>query len=494
MAVDREYIEAMPGVAGLGGSPWLSSETPGFPVLQGDRTADVVVIGGGMTGTLIARRLARTGRHVALVERRRIGSGTTGHSTAKVTALHGDSWHSLLRDHALEDVRTWAAANVAAVDELSSIAVELGAECGLRGLPAFLVAGDDTASSTFGKQIEALVSVGVRATAVAAPLPFDRPAAMLADQALIDPASFVGAVVSALGAHVDVYEGTPVRSLEHAGTGWRAVGDHGSVSAPVAIMADHFPVHDTGAFFTRLYPYAHHAIEFLPAQPIPEGMWMQVGGDEITLRPTLDLSGTWIAGGQRVRVGSVDDARQAYADLAASVSRLLGECRVVRHWSAHDHETPDGLPFVGEAPLGRNLFMAAGFAGWGMTKSVVASAIIVEAVEGRMHPAAHLVSPSRVPGVDEVAVLTRENVTVGREFVEGHVSSRRRKAHEDSVAGGTCTHLGCETKWNTAEGTVDCPCHGSRFGRHGDVIYGPASKDIEGGPRDRGPAAPAASA
>jgi len=30
-----------------------------------------------------------------------------------------------------------------------------------------------------------------------------------------------------------------------------------------------------------------------------------------------------------------------------------------------------------------------------------------------------------------------------------------------------------------AEGTVDCPCHGSRYGRHGNVIYGPASKDIE---------------
>jgi hypothetical protein len=244
-------------------------------------------------------------------------------------------------------------------------------------------------------------------------------------------------------------------------------------------MADHFPMHDTGAFFTRLFPYAHHAIEFLPSQTIPDGMWMQVGGDEIPLRPTLDPSGTWIAGGQRVRVGSVDDDRQAYTDLAASVTRLLGECRVVRHWSAHDHETPDGLPFVGEAPFGRNLFMAAGFAGWGMTKGVVASGIIVEAIEGRTHPCADAVSPSRAPKVDEMGILTRENATVGREFVEGHLTSRRGKAHEDSVAGGTCTHLGCETKWNLAEGSVDCPCHGSRFGRHGDVIYGPASKDID---------------
>jgi glycine/D-amino acid oxidase-like deaminating enzyme len=480
MAVNREYIETMSGVAGLAGSPWLAAESPGFPALQGDRTADVLIVGGGITGALIARKLGRVGRHVVLVERRLIASGTTGHSTAKVTALHGDSWRALLRDHARDDVRAWAAANLAAVDELSSIALDLHVDCGLRRLSASLVAGDDSASIDFDEQIQALVSAGIPATTGPAPFPFDRPAATLAGQALVDPAAFVVAVISALGANVEVYEGTPVRSLRSSGKGWRAVGDHGSVSAPVAIMADHFPVHDTGGFFTRLFPYAHHAIEFAPSQSIPAGMWMQVGADEITLRPTLDPSGTWIAGGQRVRVASVDDERKAYTDLTASVTRLLGECRVVRHWSAHDHETPDGLPFVGEAPFGRNLFMAAGFAGWGMTKSVVASAIIAEAVEGRPHPAADAVSPSRVPRVDEMGALARENVTVGREFVEGHLTSRRGNAHEDSAAGGTCTHLGCETKWNTAEGTVDCPCHGSRYGRRGDVIYGPASKDIEG--------------
>ena len=165
--------------------------------------------------------------------------------------------------------------------------------------------------------------------------------------------------------------------------------------------------------------------------------------------------------------------------LSASVARLLGECDVIRHWSAHDHETPDGLPFIGEAPLAHNLFLAAGYAGWGMTKSVVASSIIADAVEGRVHPLAETVSPSRVPGTSSAGSLVGENATVGRAFITGHLTSRRGKAHEDSAAGGTCTHLGCETKWNTAEGTVDCPCHGSRYGRHGDVIYGPAAKDIE---------------
>ncbi len=476
--MNREYIETVQAVAGAAGSVWLAADAAEHPTLDGDHTADVLVVGAGITGALVARKLAGTGRRVILLDRRRIASGTTGHSTAKVTALHGNSWRDLLRNHADGEVRSWALANLAAVDELATIAAALGFE-DLRRVPASLVAGDDATSAAFDEQLAALVSAGLPATASMAPLPFDRPAATVASQVLIDPGAFVVAVIAALGSNATVFEGSPVRSLDYHDHGWRATCDHGSVRAPVAIMADHFPVHDTGAFFTRLFPYAHYAVEFVPRETIPDGMWMQFGGEEITLRPTSDSEGTWIAGGKRVRVASGDDEREVYAGLVASVVAVVGECEVTRHWSAHDHETPDGLPFIGEAPLGRNLYMAAGYAGWGMTKSVVASAIITDAVEGRAHPLAETVSPSRAPGPGSAGSLIEENAIVGREFIGGHLTSRNDKVHEDSVAGRTCTHLGCGTKWNTAEGTVDCSCHGSRFGRHGDVIYGPAAKDIE---------------
>jgi glycine/D-amino acid oxidase-like deaminating enzyme/nitrite reductase/ring-hydroxylating ferredoxin subunit len=384
----------------------------------------------------------------------------------------------LLAKNSRADVRVWAAANLAAVEEFSTIALDLGADCGLRRSPAYLVAGDEEASAAFAEHLEAMVSAGLPAEAVAAPHPFGRPAAVLQDQALIDPAAFVLALLASLGAQIDVHEGTAVRSLEREGESWKAHCDGASVRAPIVIMADHFPVHDTGGFFTRLFPYTHYALEFSPRQPLPHGMWMQTGGEEITLRPTLDAGGTWIAGGERVRVGSEEDERAAYARLAASVARVVGAVEVVRHWSAHDHETPDGLPYVGEAPFGRNLFMAAGFEGWGMTKSMVAASVIADAVAGRSGPLTDIISPSRAPGVSSVVPIASENVTVGGEFVEGHLTSRARKAHEDSVAGRSCTHLGCETKWNTGEGTVDCPCHGSRFDRHGHTLYGPAARDI----------------
>jgi len=477
--MNREYLEAVEDVSGLAGSSWLASESASFPTLNGAHEADVVIVGGGITGALVARRLSSQGRHVIVLERRRIASGTTGHSTTKVTALHRTAWRDLLGTHPRGKVRAWALANLAAVDELSNTALVTGTNCGLRTLPAYLVAGDTEAAEGFGEHIAALISAGIPVTAMDAPDPFGSPAAELPGQVMIDPAAFVAGVLSSLGPNADVYEGAAVRSLERTDDGWRAHCDSGSVWAPVAVMADHSPMHDTGGFFARLFPYTHYVLEIAPRTAIPDGMWLQVGGEGLTLRPTSERGGTWIASGQRTRAGSVHDEREIYARLEESVTRLLGKIEVVRHWSTHDHETPDGLPFIGEAPLGRNLFLAAGYAGWGMTKSVVAASIIADAVEGRSSVVAEIVSPSRLPGLDSMAPLVGENATVGREFVGGHLTPQRKLAHPESVAGRACTHLGCETKWNMAEGTVDCPCHGSRFDRGGGAIYGPASKDID---------------
>lgn len=54
----------------------------------------------------------------------------------------------------------------------------------------------------------------------------------------------------------------------------------------------------------------------------------------------------------------------------------------------------------------------------------------------------------------------------------------RNSNGELSALSTVCTHLGCLVRWNNAEKSWDCPCHGSRFDPHGRV-NGPAVTALE---------------
>jgi cytochrome b6-f complex iron-sulfur subunit len=41
-----------------------------------------------------------------------------------------------------------------------------------------------------------------------------------------------------------------------------------------------------------------------------------------------------------------------------------------------------------------------------------------------------------------------------------------------------CTHLGCITRWLEDEGIIACPCHGSKFGKDGSLVQGPAPRPL----------------
>ena len=93
------------------------SPMPRFPRLRGEVRADVLVIGGGLTGLLCARELAQAGAQVLLVEADHICDGTTKGTTAKITSQHGLLYHKLIRRFGTEKAGLYLAANQAALEK-----------------------------------------------------------------------------------------------------------------------------------------------------------------------------------------------------------------------------------------------------------------------------------------------------------------------------------------------------------------------------------------
>ncbi|CEE02368.1 putative Rieske 2Fe-2S iron-sulfur protein YhfW [Caldibacillus thermoamylovorans] len=177
----------------------------------------------------------------------------------------------------------------------------------------------------------------------------------------------------------------------------------------------------------------------------------------------------------------------------------------VYRWSAQDYSTLDKVPFIGYlTDSNRNILVATGFRKWGMTHSHVAALLFRDLILDKENPYETLYVPSRFVTDPSVKRVIQTNVDVAKHLVKGklkkptkkvddlkneegaivQVDGKRCGAYKDKngklfLVDSTCTHMGCEVKWNSGEKTWDCPCHGSRFAINGDVVEGPAERPLK---------------
>lgn len=76
------------------------------------------------------------------------------------------------------------------------------------------------------------------------------------------------------------------------------------------------------------------------------------------------------------------------------------------------------------------------------------------------------------------ALATTADVPVGSGVIVGEVVLTQPTAGDYKGFSAVCTHTGCLIN-EVADGTINCPCHGSKFNLDGAVANGPASKPLE---------------
>jgi glycine/D-amino acid oxidase-like deaminating enzyme/nitrite reductase/ring-hydroxylating ferredoxin subunit len=497
------------------GSLWLAA-TPdtGYPPPGTERAFDVLVLGGGITGLTTALLLKRRGARVAVVEAGRVGGGVTGNNTAKVTALQSTRLSSIRRSRGEDVAAAYAVQSAAAVERVATLAAAEGIECDLRRRAACTVAVRDADLPTVQAEAELARRAGLPVTmSDGTDLPYPvAGVARLADQIEFHPVRYALGLAAAVdGDGSAVFENTRARGL-HEGRPVRVDTTQGTLTGEQVVVATHYPVWDRGGYFARLEASRSYCIAARVRDTPAREMSITAGSPTWSYRSVpMPASGSDRSAGELQIVCGSGHATGARGVDAGAYRRLEEHARahwdvaeVTHRWSAQDPVPYDQTPMIGSyTPVSRHLHVATGFAKWGLTGGTMGAMILAERLSGAGGDAGagadavftpHRLSPRGLP------MLATINAGVAVDFVGDRLApgqarsaaevppgearvvragTERTGVYRDEAGGlhavsMRCTHLGCLVRFNAAERSWDCPCHGSRFDVTGAVLEGPA--------------------
>ncbi len=416
-----------------------------FDPMKGSCSTDVLIIGGGIAGILCAYKLKNAGIDCMLVEAKRICSGITKDTTAKITLAHGLIYDQMIRRFGEDQAKLYLQAQMNAGEEYRRLCQYI--DCGYESKDSYVYSLENR--KQIEKEVAALKSLCVNAELVGAEeLPFPVAGAVrVRDQAQFHPLKFLHSIAKDL----PIYENTKVSELKNN----QAITNNGRIQYRKLIIATHFPfINKHGSYFLKLYQHRSYVLALRGAQEL-RGMYVDASDTGLSFRGYGNLL---LLGGGGHRTGKQGGCWQELEEFA---KKYYPNAEIVCKWATQDCMTLDSIPYIGQyAKSTSNMFVATGFNKWGMTNAMVAADILCDLVQGNVNPYADVFSPSRTILRPQLAVNAFDSII-------GLLTPTAPR----------CPHLGCALKYNRAEHSWDCPCHGSRFTERGEIIDNPATDD-----------------
>ncbi len=429
-------------------SVWTDGITlPQFNPLDKDLKVDVLVIGGGLCGLLCGYFLGQAGVSYAIVEGNRISSGITKNTTAKITSQHGLIYAKILKTDGENCAQSYIRANEDALAEYAKLCENINCDFERRNAFTYTLKN----RKKIEEEVLAVNRLGLNAEfTTKTELPFDvKGAIIFKNQAQFNPLKFISVIAQGL----NIYENTFVKELTPNG----AVTNFGKIKAQKIIVATHFPfINKHGSYFLKMYQHRSYVAAYENAADI-NNMYVDENKKGMSFR---NFNSLLLIGGGGHRTGKEG---AAWADSDAFIKKYYPKANLKYQWAAQDCMSLDGIPYIGR--YSRNtpeMFVATGFNKWGVTSSMVAAKMLCDMVMDKKNGFEDIFSPQR-------SMMKSQLLLNGLEATKNLLTPTTRR----------CPHLGCALKWNKAEHTWDCPCHGSRFEESGKLIDNPATGDTD---------------
>ncbi|OMC48373.1 FAD-dependent oxidoreductase [Mycobacterium sp. IS-1264] len=487
--------------------PWTASRLG-----DGPASADVIVVGAGITGLMTAVLLSRAGKDVLVLEAHTVGSCATGNTTAKISLLQGTHLSKVLPRHGKKVARAYIDGNREGQDWVLEYCESHG--IAVQREDAYTYAQSAKGVPSARRELEACQAVHLPAVwedDADVPFPYHG-GVRLPNQAQFDPMPFLDTLATELlNRGGRLVEHTRVRRVSTRGAGVHVhVNDADQQDVELAagqlVLATGIPILDRGGYFARVKPSRSYCLAFKVPGNVTRPMMISADSPTRSVRYAPVADGErLIVGGAGHTVGREKSPSEALGELSSWARKHYPGAAQTHFWSAQDYTPIDHLPYVGPIlPNSESIFVATGFNKWGMTNGPAAAlALSSRILGGQMDWAGAFASwsPHELSGL---LTAVQANLEVGFNLTKGWITPVIRTGHRTPVNGeggvvsgppwhlearcrvdGTehtvspvCPHLGGIVNWNDADQAWECPLHGSRFAPDGTLLEGPATRDL----------------
>lgn len=477
--------------------------------LVGETHADVVIIGGGITGLTTADILTNTGFNVVLLEAAKIASGTTSHSTGNLYQGVDHNFSILQKKYNQDYLKNIIQARGKAIDFIEELVTKYSLNCEFERVPWHLYSGSIENKQKIIDEYKTIKELGIELKIDhlnKCPYPVQN-AITIENQAQFHPLKFCLGLFQSLSERCRIFELSPVIEIKEERDQSVIYTPKGKITTKYVVHATHTP---KGVMMvqTLLGPYREYGIAVkLKYAHHPKGIfWGLYENDQHISTRVNDHKGEHflIIVGEAHKVGQTESSILKIKKLESFARKYFQFDEVNYHWSAQHYRPADLVPYIGVTHH-PHTYVATGFSTDGLTWGVASAKIIADHIMGIQNDYAQAFQYKRLSLAKSAVNFVKENTNVLGQYLKdlpGHTDARtfnevadfegkiiemdgqklavsRDAEHNLHVCSAVCTHLSCIVKWNDLERSWDCPCHGSRFSCDGEIIEGPATQNLD---------------
>lgn len=480
-----------------------------FESVKNNIDVSVCIIGGGLTGLSTAYYLSKK-VSVAVVEKDRICSHTSGKTTGKITSQHGLFYEYLINSENKEFAKKYLKANEKAIDNIENIIKESQGECDFEREDAYVFTMQETKVDQIKNEQASVDKIDKEKSEFVKQvlLPLEIAGAIkFRNQAQFHPVKY-GYILanSIMNNNGRVFENSKVTDIKRENGKYIVSVNRNKIIADYVVIATRYPIVNVpGYHFLKMYQSTSYAVMADVKKELFNGMYISTEVPNISFRTVKDGERKLLlAVGFDYKTGK-EDLKDGYQRLETVIRKMYPDAEILYKWSAEDCISLDKIPYIGEISVMKpNMYIATGFNKWGITSSNIAANIITDDILGNENEYKDIFKSTRLQPIknrQEVGNMLKE---VNKSLIASRFKIPKNELKDIKIGEGKivninntkvgvyksqtgevfkirpyCAHLGCELYFNNIDKTWECPCHGSKFSYDGKLIEVPSNKDLK---------------